>query len=129
MKTLLSVAKSAFHENLPPADAERLHEAAVEAVRRRRRFRLRMRILQVSTAACLLVSVGLLLRPHRDVAPPATGDAGQDTDISTLHVAVGSPRENAMDILLYDEYGEFFGDDAGDASKRLLLLQEYPGNL
>ena len=113
MKTLLSVAKSALHENLTPADAERLHAAAVEAVRRRRRFRLRMRILRFSTAACLLVSVGLALRPR--------GEAKSGMTPSTT--------ESALEILLYDEYGVFFDDDAGDASEKLLLFQEYPGNL
>ncbi len=111
--TILHTAHQALHDGpaIPDRVFDALHAEAEASAIRRRRTRLRMRFLRIASAAGIAALLALALLPATRPSAPAA-----------------SPVENALELLLLDEYGDTF-DEGLAASDKLLLFQEYPGYL
>ena len=111
--TILHTAHQALHDGsaIPDRVFDALHAEAEASAIRRRRARRRMRFLRIASAACLAAMLAIAVIPSRH------NEASSE-----------SPVDNALALLMLDEYGDSF-DEGLESSDKLLLFQAYPGLL
>lgn len=109
--SLCTLARSLLHSEAPvsPESLAILHRKVVEEARARTLRRRYFVLLPLATAACFLLGWSFFFQPA--MAPEAQRYSAVD---------------NALDLLLLEEYGTSFDSTIASAD-RLLLFQEYPG--